>query len=523
MQCNRSLRLPPGTHPSTRALATGIEKATITAAEAQRLIQRDGADCRVLVLGDQSLVQLAISHHRRNRHTPGVIRALLEGGADVNRNHPLRAAFTAGRWDIIAVLLVHKPSLDGFHLCEVAASAHGGLEKLRRVKMFADSSDRGRIVGVVDDRGKQAIHSFTEHPLEDGVMQMALLRMLRRAAGPEILSARDGDGNLPLHYASDVATIAWMCREGDKDNVNAKNSDGHTPLKLAALSGHTQRLPALIEHGASPYRAGVVPPESRVRVSAVRREKAARERERERAAREAEAARVELQDYYGPLERIFIEMETRLEEVHVEDRTQWSGWQRDIMQAYRRYVTTTLPQQIVFNTVNMALRLIRTIMASISQKIPIASRPGEHITLPPDALQIIHKALSPPAPPSIPIAASLLYQRINAAVRCYCLVAARMIREGGRGRVVGLRCFTCHKGGGGDEDVKVATAGRRYSLCDVLYRACMEEAERYGFAAYWVREYECPACGRADLESGRFEWGQLCVVNGGKFVNMGLR
>ena len=69
-------------------------------------------------------------------------------------------------------------------------------------------------------------------------------------ANPNLVSSKDSDGDTPLHIAAykgykDIAKLLL----GKGADVNAKNEDGDTPLHMAADKGNKDVAELLRQHG----------------------------------------------------------------------------------------------------------------------------------------------------------------------------------------------------------------------------------------------------------------------------------
>ena len=72
------------------------------------------------------------------------------------------------------------------------------------------------------------------------------------AKSPQILDARDGNGQTPLHYAAmggSAELIGFFCERGAK--LELKNAQSKTPLHLAATNNHPNAIAALLKSGAA--------------------------------------------------------------------------------------------------------------------------------------------------------------------------------------------------------------------------------------------------------------------------------
>ena len=69
---------------------------------------------------------------------------------------------------------------------------------------------------------------------------------------PDLINAKDGAGNTPLHRAADLGhlIVARFLVENGAD-VNAKNGAGETPLHIAALHGHKAIIELLLGYKAN--------------------------------------------------------------------------------------------------------------------------------------------------------------------------------------------------------------------------------------------------------------------------------
>ena len=145
-----------------------------------------------------------------------VVRALLNGGADVNAQDSSRytALFHAieARYDEVADVLLAQPGLD------------------------------------LNARGKNGVTALISFVWRDRADVVKLL--LDRGAN---VNLQDADGDTALHGAAESGNIEIINHLLTKGaDIELKNKAGGTPLMWAAVYGNEQAARTLIDHGANP-------------------------------------------------------------------------------------------------------------------------------------------------------------------------------------------------------------------------------------------------------------------------------
>ncbi|CEM14087.1 unnamed protein product [Vitrella brassicaformis CCMP3155] len=464
-----------GASQLTRQLVVHIACNAISEGSARDLIHR-GAEAKQLVMTawpstadrDMSLPQLA-AEHLDEPEAVGVMRVLLDAGAPIlpptghsDRDSAVHTAAVKGKWRVLDVMLEPQDgiSVAGHRLvAAVCRSKSSSADKLRVVKMLGE-----RDVTVLSEKGDDGwrpIHHFSSRPLRKEKLQKQLIDYFAEKLGadvvntpvqvppvqPPAISFYGDDGSRPLSLAHLTygtyrnradATIERLYRYGAARHINTPDSQGNTVLRNAAARSEcpNEALVGLLEHGASVATAGLT------------------------------------QALPGGRPRGLI---------HPGERPR-------LLTAYSAFLNESIPR-LALQTINEALRPSRSLVASLTQPIPLRSRT---IALPSDVLTIINSHLAPTSqtdspPPPIPIGDEPIGTRINQAVHQYVTVAARVIcqpvqqqqqqERHGNVRVVGgaglapLRCFAV----GG-----AAQPQQHMGVCEVIARAVRLEASRYG-------------------------------------------
>ena len=150
----------------------------------------------------QTALHLVLDGNRSSRDAVGVVRLLLENGADVNAQDshktPLHLACNYGKPAIGRLLLIHGANAKEANIY--------GQTLLHMLSMWPYVEDQSRLVGMLVDSGAD-------------------------------MDARDKDNETPLHTAfrNDRLDIAERLIEKRADE-GAKNNKGETPIQLAPQS-----------------------------------------------------------------------------------------------------------------------------------------------------------------------------------------------------------------------------------------------------------------------------------------------
>ncbi|CEM02258.1 unnamed protein product [Vitrella brassicaformis CCMP3155] len=468
-----------GASQLTRQLVVHIACNAISEGSARDLLHR-GAEADQIVktdrcgpLDDMSLPQLA-AEHLDEPEAVGVMRVLLDAGAPIlppnrrsDHDSALHTAALAGKWGVLDVMLEPQYGISVAGQCLLAAvcrSESGSADKLRVVKMLGE-----RDVTVLSEKGDDGwrpIHHFSSRPLSEEKLQEQLIDYLAEKLGTDVVNTpvqhppplgpgnigtRDGKRPLSLAHltygtyrSSADATIERLYRYGAARHINTPDRQGNTVLRNAASNRDcpSEALVSLLEHGASVATAGLTQQGGGI-----------------------------TQQGGGITQQ---------------------GRRARLLTAYSSFLNESIPRGAL-QTINEALRPSRSLMASLSQPIPLRSRT---IALPSGVLTTINGYLAPTdqtdsPPPPITIGDEPIGTQINQAVRQYVTAAARVIcqpvpqqQEGsqerpqrhGNVRVVGgdgvaaLRCFAI----GG-----AAQPRQRIGVCEIIARAVRLEASRY--------------------------------------------
>ncbi|CEM39039.1 unnamed protein product [Vitrella brassicaformis CCMP3155] len=446
-----------GADQLTRQLVVGIACNVISEGSARDLLHR-GAEGNQIVrawsivsaVREMSLPRLA-AKHLDEPEAVGVMRVLLDAGAPnippdrhSDRDSAVRRAALAGKCGVLDVMLEPQYGILAAGHCLLAAvcrSKSGSADKLRVV----NARRAGRDSAVGEGRRRVAAHPSLQFKATE--RQEAAGAAHRLSTSPRSW----GRMSWPLsiahlaygkyHDRAD-ATIERLYRYGAARHINTTDSQGNTALTDAAarLDCPNEALVGLLEHGASVATAGLTQQEP--------------------------------SNWWGLLRK--------------EGRAR-------LLTAYSSSLNESIPR-LALQTINASLRPSRSLMASLTQPVPLRSRT---IALPSDVLTTINSYLAPTnqtdsPPPPIPIGDEPIGTQINQAVRQYALIAARVmclpvkqqqegsqerpqghgnVRVVGRPGVAALRCFAV---GGAPQPQQ------RMGVCEVIARAVRLEASRYG-------------------------------------------
>jgi ankyrin repeat protein len=119
------------------------------------------------------------------------------------------------------------------------AVAKGNIDHVQRLRLNQKCDFRA--LSARD--GETALHLAVEKGHEQ------MVRLLRTPDFDLDVNATDLSHNLPLHYAG-TAEVADFLLQQDDMHVNDQNSDGKTPLQLAAAAGAADIVACLLDHGA---------------------------------------------------------------------------------------------------------------------------------------------------------------------------------------------------------------------------------------------------------------------------------
>lgn len=207
----------------------------------QMLLKNGGEDVnRIDELGNTALIY-ACRHNARD-----IVRLLLSHHADPNiangQNHvPLHFAAQAGSSDIITLLMnagADPNRTDDAGLSPLMLLAKSGKAVAAQNLIKNPAVD----VSLKDGMGRTAV----EYAIFAGQQQIAKALVSSGAVNT------DATGNTTLHYACyyGYTEIAKILIEKDRDAVNQKNSDGETPLMLAARKSKLVAAKLLLEEGS---------------------------------------------------------------------------------------------------------------------------------------------------------------------------------------------------------------------------------------------------------------------------------
>ena len=188
-----------------------------------------------------------------------IVRLLLSAGADINARGP------EDRTALIYAIQAEQPEMALFLLEQEdvdleARESHGSTPLVeavvsRQLQVVEVLLERGADLNGPGPVGRTALHCVAPQ------LDVEMLKwLLRRGADPD---ARDDDGWIPLHWAAistesldsdevwDVQSALHLLLES-RDDMNAANNAGQTPLHVAVQWAEPWLIKSLLEAGANP-------------------------------------------------------------------------------------------------------------------------------------------------------------------------------------------------------------------------------------------------------------------------------
>ena len=204
---------------------------------------------------------------RKEKDTLGVVKLLLNSGADVNaldsmNSTPLHFAVRFCPADVVEILIKHGAEVNTcnkngetpLHFAVGRSLANEAEEKesLSVIKLLLDSRAKTHFH---DHRGKTPLHIAARKTGKPSILEALPKRI-------DSTNARDGDGQTLLHFAMEGGVLWGKITEekalsvlklllDSNSDIDARNKDGRTPLHSAVSWGHCPSiLETLIKHGA---------------------------------------------------------------------------------------------------------------------------------------------------------------------------------------------------------------------------------------------------------------------------------
>ncbi|HUQ72260.1 MAG TPA: ankyrin repeat domain-containing protein [Planctomycetaceae bacterium] len=187
-------------------------------------------------------------HEACGRGDIDTVRALIAADpaiVDADDQHNWRPIFHAGLWrrEAVVRLLIEAGADLAAHDGYVLHYAGEVPNNKTIVSLLVQYGALDAHVRPTDDLSRQFLAAIF---LADAGRVRSLL-----ARHPQLASAPDGRGDLPIHHASrngDTEIVRLLIERGA--DVNAKNPRGHTVLYCAGGHGHLDCLRLLLESGA---------------------------------------------------------------------------------------------------------------------------------------------------------------------------------------------------------------------------------------------------------------------------------
>ena len=204
---------------------------------------------------------------RKEKDTLGVVKLLLDAGADINaldnmNSTPLHFAVRFCPADVVETLIKHGAEVNTcnkrgetpLHFAVERSLANEAEEKeaLSVIKLLLDSSAKTHFHNY---RGKTPLHMAARRTGKPSILEVL-------PKGRVNTNARDGDGQTPLHFAIEGGVLWGKITEkkalsvlklllDSNSDIDARNKDGRTPLHSAVSWNHCPSIiETLIKHGA---------------------------------------------------------------------------------------------------------------------------------------------------------------------------------------------------------------------------------------------------------------------------------
>lgn len=179
---------------------------------------------------------------------PELVRLLLSKGADLHRRNPrgesvIVLAAAGGNREIVELLFAK-----GITLAEAQPMALTVAASFGRLEIVELLLAKGFPVDMIIDENDSTALMFAAGQSNPEIVK----RLVKYGAN---LQAQDKKGNTLLHFAqhsASVAVVSYFLQTGKYD-INARNSEGWTPLMMAAISDQPELIRLLLKQGAKPH------------------------------------------------------------------------------------------------------------------------------------------------------------------------------------------------------------------------------------------------------------------------------
>jgi len=194
---------------------------------------------------------LMLAAYRRNQ---GVVRLLIEKGADVNAAAPdghnaLIAASNGGRDKIMGLLLEAK--------ARVESSNTNGITPLMAACLNGHRKAASMLIAKGADVNARSVHGDTALMIAAFQGHVEIARLLVQSGAK--INDQNGQGHTALFgaaYGNQPGTVGLLLELGADPNVKSK--DGETPLGVASAKGHAKIVELLQTHRPTPAKGSLL-------------------------------------------------------------------------------------------------------------------------------------------------------------------------------------------------------------------------------------------------------------------------